>query len=242
MCRTFPLLGLLAVLVFAPAVRAQTPWVAIDIGHSLAARGAKAASGRHEFAFNRDLGRALHEALGKRGIRHKLIGEDGAMEDLHARTPAAAGAALFISLHHDSVQAHLLPDAAQYQGYSLLISHRNIAVEKSLTCATHLGDAILAIGRAPTLHHAAPIPGENHEMADRARGIYWYDDLVVLRTAQQPAVLIEAAVIVNPKEERLAASPRFQREMAGAIAQGIAACLKTFAEAEPSTSTSTPAQ
>lgn len=234
------LIGLFAPALLTGAADAQTPWVAVDVGHSLAAPGARAASGTHEFSYNRDLALALDAALAQQGIAHKLIGADGGMKDLYARTPTAEGAALYLSLHHDSVQPQLLPDAAQYSGYALLISHRNPYPDKSQACAARIGDALQGIGRAPTLHHAAPIAGENHAMADRARGIYWYDDLVVLRTARQPAVLVETAVIVNPQEEKLAASPHFRAAMATALARAVSACLQDLGAAPSSSAPASP--
>ncbi len=38
--------------------------------------------------------------------------------------------------------------------------------------------------------------------ADEANGVYFYDNLVVLKTSTVPAVLFEAGVIVHPDEAR----------------------------------------
>ena len=57
-----------------------------------------------------------------------------------------------------------------------------------------------------TLHHAEPIGGENRALLDARCGVYQYDDLVVLKDFRSPAVLFEAAVVVNSDEEFVAES------------------------------------
>ena len=66
-------------------------------------------------------------------------------------------------------------------------------------------------GFAPSLYHAEPIPGESKPFADRTNGVHYYDNLVVLHTATQPAVLFEAGVIVNRAEELTLRDPATQR-------------------------------
>jgi len=56
-------------------------------------------------------------------------------------------------------------------------------------------------GLTPTLHHAEPIKGENRELVNPDLGIYRFDDLIVLKSAAMPAVLLECGVIVNRSEE-----------------------------------------
>jgi N-acetylmuramoyl-L-alanine amidase len=81
-------------------------------------------------------------------------------------------------------------------------------------------------------YHAEPIPGENRPFADRANGVHYYDQLVVLHTATQPAVLIEAGVIVNRESEQMLAMPETRENIAQAIADGIATCLTGRTEAQ----------
>lgn len=68
----------------------------------------------------------------------------------------------------------------------------------------------------PTLHHAEKIAGENRELLDPINGIYVFDDLVVLKNSDAPAVLLEAAVIVNPDDEKKASSSQYQNKIAEA--------------------------
>ena len=73
-------------------------------------------------------------------------------------------------------------------------------------------------GLRPSLHHAEKIAGENRQLLDPDLGIYRYDDLVVLRKADAPAILLEAAVLVHPQDEARAASAAYQRQIADAVA------------------------
>jgi N-acetylmuramoyl-L-alanine amidase len=103
---------------------------------------------------------------------------------------------------------------------------------KSLQCAPAIGAALQASGYAPSYYHAEPIAGENRLFADRANGVHYYDQLVVLHTAKQPAVLIEAGVIMNRESEQRLAMPETRESIAQAIAEGIAACLAGRTEAQ----------
>lgn len=148
------------------------------------------------------------------------------MDSLTARSQAAKGADLFLSIHHDSVQPQYLPVADRYAGYGVFASRKNPDPEGSLRCSRAIADRMLAIGRTPSLHHAEPIKGENRPLADARRGVYWFDELVVLKTAAQPAVLVEAAIIVNPLEDSMISNVGNRNLVASAIAAGGAQCLR----------------
>jgi N-acetylmuramoyl-L-alanine amidase len=210
--------------------------VAVDVGHFRAEPGAISARGRPEFEFNRDLAIEIAAALQARSLRAKLVGADGAMAVLSRRTSAAEGAALFLSVHHDSVQPHYLQTwehegqerrfSDRFAGYSLFVSRRNPLPQASLACASAIGAALQTEGFAPSLYHAEPIPGESKPFADRANGVHWFDNLVVLHSARQPAVLLEAGVIVNRVEEPVLREPGTRRRIAAAVADGVTRCLR----------------
>ena len=85
--------------------------VAIDVGHDRERPGAISARGVPEFEFNLTLGREVLAALLASGFsRSLLIGESGSPIGLRQRTAIAerAGARMFISIHHDSVQPRYL--------------------------------------------------------------------------------------------------------------------------------------
>ena len=58
-------------------------------------------------------------------------------------------------------------------------------------------------------------------MLDKDRGIYRYDDLVVLKRFNGPAVLFEAAVVVNRDEELVADTPERHKLIADAMFDAI---------------------
>jgi N-acetylmuramoyl-L-alanine amidase len=225
---------LLFLLVFFPAaVRAAT--VAVDVGHFLEEPGATSARGRPEFEFNRELAVEIESAVRGSGLKTTLIGYDGFMSQLTRRTAAAAGTDFFLAVHHDSVQPYLIRtweyDSVErrfnddHAGFSLFVSRKNAAVKKSLACASAIGEALRGAGFVPSLYHADLIPGENKPFADKRNGVHYYDNLIVLKTARSPAVLLEAGVIVNRDEELRMRSVETQRLMSGAVARGLARCL-----------------
>src|SRR3990172_638604 len=233
----------LVALVIAPAAAHEPALVAVDVGHFLAEPGALSARGRPEFEFNRALALDLRDALEAQGDRVRLIGAAGDLEVLSRRTTAARGASLFLSVHHDSVQPHYLEEwrhegetrrfSDRFSGFALFVSRRNPDPAASLACASAIGARLRAAGFAPSLYHAEPIPGESKPFADRLNGVHYFDNLVVLHTATQPAVLLEAGVIVNRAEELVLRDPATQRRIAQAVAAGVAEGLAAGREPWP---------
>jgi N-acetylmuramoyl-L-alanine amidase len=219
--------------LLAGAAAAQS--VALDIGHFLEKPGAMSARGREEFGFNRELALEIARALKERGLRTQLIGADGAQIRLSARATQGRGADFFLSVHHDSVQPHFLEAwthagearnfSDRYAGFSLFVSRRNPALGARLACASALGEALRRAGFRPSLYHADPIAGESKPFADRANGVHYYDNLVVLKTAASPAVLFEAGVIVNRDEELVLGQIATRERIAVAVAAGLGRCL-----------------
>ena len=108
-----------------------------------------------------------------------------------------------------------------FKGHSIFVSQQNGDAAGSLRFAQLLGDRLRNRCFAPTLHHAEKIAGEGRELLDMERGIYRFDDLVVLRSTRMPAVLFEAGLIVNRHEETRLRSARHQKRMVAAIADAI---------------------
>jgi N-acetylmuramoyl-L-alanine amidase len=211
-----------------------TPFrVAIDVGHTLSQPGATSASGITEFQYNRRLAEAVSAALARVGIATVLIGLEGTPLRLEDRTKraGAAGASLFLSLHHDSVQPQYLSNwttggqvhaySDVFHGYSVFVSGRGGQPSESLRFALLLGSSVRDAGFTPSLHHAEPIPGEGRPLVDRRLGVYRFDQLVVLRTASMPAALLEAAIIVNRQEEEQVRSGAFLDRMAAAVTRSV---------------------
>lgn len=219
-----------------PACQRDALVVALDIGHTPTAPGATSARGRPEYAFNRDLARRVLDQMHASGLTGAFLIADGApVPDLwdRPRRAAARGAHALISLHHDSVQPQYLTEglldgqparfSRHARGHSLFVSGKNLYAARARRLAQAIGRALTAWGLTPTLHHAEPIPGENRTLLDRDLGVYDFPDLVVLKAAPMPAVLVEAGVIVHPEEETLLADPFHQDILAESITRGVLA-------------------
>ena len=199
--------------------------VAVDVGHYAAEPGVISASGVPEFEYNLALAREVKAELEKNGVKVRLIGERGDYAVLHHRTRDAQGTNLFVSIHHDSVQERLLPEADRFAGFSLFISRANPFLEKSLECAASIGARMRAGGFTPSRYHADPVDGESRPFADEANGVHYYDNLAVGRSARMASVLVEAGVIVNREEDRRMRDPAVRARIAAAVASGVQECL-----------------
>jgi N-acetylmuramoyl-L-alanine amidase len=212
----------------------QTFRVALDIGHTPRVGGAVGADGTMEYDFNKHMVRLLAADLKQqKGISVLTINEEGAQIGLARRSAIAnkASADLFLAIHHDSANdRYLVPvesgGATHYQttrfhGYSVFFSKRNPHPEESLIFAKALGAAMRKEGLVPTAHHAEKIPGENRELVDPELGVYRFDDLIVLRTANMPAALLECGVIVNPDEEKELKQPERQSKTVRAVRSAV---------------------
>ena len=185
------------------------------------------ASGIPEFEFNLKLALQTKEELQKQGLAVRMIGDKGNLIFLNHRTRAAAGADLFVSIHHDSMREQVLATKRDdLAGFSLFVSRHNPQLAKSRACASAIGAELRAAGFTPSRYHADPVIGENRPFADEANGVHYYDNLGVGKTARMPSVLVEAGVIVNRKEEARMLDPIVRSRVARAIAQGVAACLR----------------
>ncbi len=94
----------------------------------------------------------------------------------------------------------------------------------SLECASAIGGELKQKGPHPSQHHSERTRRESRDWADKENGVYFYDDLVVLKTAVMPAVLLEAGVIVNREDEQPIQTPGVQSAIALAIKKGLTRC------------------
>jgi len=199
--------------------------IAVDVGHYHAEPGVISYSGTAEFEFNLRLASELRKKLEEDGMRVRMIGDKGNLIFLNHRTRAAKGADLFLSIHHDSTREYLLPRRAEFAGFSLFISRLNPQPQKSLACASAIGAELRAAGMTPSRYHADPVIGENRPFADELNGVHFYDNLGVAKTAKMPAVLVEAGVIINRREEARMNDPAVRKGIAEAITRGVTRCL-----------------
>ncbi|MFO1128885.1 MAG: N-acetylmuramoyl-L-alanine amidase [Rhodospirillales bacterium] len=211
------------------------PTIAVDVGHSLAEPGAISARGKPEFGFNVALAHAVAAALARAGAWPKLVNEDGATISLGERVERInrAHPDLVLSIHHDSVQPQYLQTwteagrtldySDRFSGFSLFVSNRNRAAGESRRWAVALGEALVAAGLTPSLHHAEAIAGENRPLLDPRLGIYAFDGLAVLKGAAAPAVLLEGGIIKNRSDEETLQTAQFRTKVADAVVVAVGA-------------------
>lgn len=217
----------LATIGVALALQAQAaPLVVLDTGHTRARQGSVSAAGVGEYWFNLQVSDAVARHLAAAGVEVRRIAADGADVPLAARTRGSAAADLFVSIHHDSIQQEWI-DAGrrgEFAGFAVFVSAKNRYKGRSEGCGQVVGQALLDVGEAPSRYHAWPVKGEGRPFLSERIGLHQFDDLVVLKTAQAPAILIEVGVIANPAEER-----RLQQhgpaQISQAIADGILRCI-----------------
>lgn len=227
-------LALLCIALIFPGM--SHAWVALDVGHNLDNPGAISARGRTEFEFNRVLALAIAQALRTKGIEARLINANGDVRTLAARARAARGARLLVAVHHDSVQPQFLTtwfhegverlrSGDRFSGFSLFVSRRSAVPGAGMRCASTIGAGLRDAGFQPSLYHAEPVPGEFKPFTDKKNGVHYFDNLVVLKEATMPALLLEAGVILNRDEEERLLDPGHVLRMADAIARSIRSCL-----------------
>ena len=215
------------------------PVAAIDLGHLPKSPGAISARGITEYSFNKNMAARIARELNRINVVDAiLINPDGISIGLADRTALAKkmNAEFFLSVHHDSVQSKYLKTwrynavdrvySDNFSGYSLFYSERNQFARSSFRAAELIGEQLRRDGFIPTAHHAEAIQGENRPFIDPFRGIYKFDDLVVLRTAPMPAVLVECGIILNRTEEKHLSNPAYQNKLARAIAIGLSNFVK----------------
>lgn len=205
--------------------------VALDAGHSRIKSGAISSHGVPEYDFNRRVVAELYDLLrSSTSLSPIRVNRDGDEVSLPKRSLEAnqAGADLFLSIHHDSAKDQFLKDwkvegktqkyTHEFHGYSVFYSRKNRRAEQSLAFAEMLGRALRRAEFTPTLHHAAQ---EHRPVVDATNGIYAFDDLIVLKTATMPAVLLECGVILNPEEEEQLNSQPIRKRLERAITSAV---------------------
>jgi N-acetylmuramoyl-L-alanine amidase len=225
----------------------RSAWsIVLDPGHTPQNPGAISARGQPELLFNQALAEVVQRRLQQAGFTRVMRTTDADAAPTLAGRAAVANqvqADVFIALHHDSVQPQYLADwqvdgrpqrySDRFRGHSIFVSDQNGDPAGSLRLARLLGHELRTRCLVPTLHHAEPIAGEGRLLLDTWRGIYRFDDLVVLKSTQMPAVLLEAGVIVHRAEELLLRSPARQQQMADALTAAVLAFCAGAAAPEP---------
>jgi N-acetylmuramoyl-L-alanine amidase len=208
----------------------------LDVGHTAQVPGAKSARGAHEFDFNLRLAKLIEKQLVDADFAKTVLRvTDGpALQSLARRVTRAnaAHADLLLSIHHDSVPDSMLEKwdyngephsfSDRFKGHSLFVSYENRDRRGSQQFARLLGLALKSRGLQYTPHYTEKIMGRRRrELIDAEAGVYRYDQLVVLRHPNMPAVLLEAGSIINRDEELLMGTPEHQAVIAAAVLEAV---------------------
>jgi len=217
-------------LVLAP-IPADAFRLLIDPGHDRQSPSVKGCrSGIPEYVFNDNLAGMLRDMLlPGADISVTLTHEVDGCISLRGRARMTEGCDLMLSIHHDSAQdTYLRPVMCGGKqkrcivgpkGFCVYVSRKNPYPEASLLFARLISGFMVGKGLTPSTHHGEDVPGERHIMI--APGVYYYDNLIVLKEARSPAVLVEAAVLTNYNDEAAASSPEFQQKVTEALREAV---------------------
>jgi len=213
--------------------------ILIDVGHTAESEGASSARNVPEFAFNLRLAWQIEEKLKAEGFTETrlLVTPGKAKPSLFKRVATANDwhANLFLSIHHDSVPDSMLEKwdfegkqsyfSDRFSGYSVFVSHNNADFKSSLAFAELVAKEMKGQGLQFAQQYTLPVMGRNqHPLLNKETGVYSYDKLVVLKSTQMPAVLLEAGSIINRDEELKMDSP----ERRDAISSAVLAATRNF--------------
>ena len=190
--------------------------VILDVGHTADALGANSARNVPEYYFNYRLAAQIERILIEDGFDKTvlLVAGGRARPSLFDRVARANGlsANLFVSIHHDSVPDKLLESwefegkeshfSDRFSGHSIFVSYENPHRNGSLLFGRLLGKQLKDRGLQYARQYTQPIMGRyRRKLVDPDVGVYRYDQLIVLKGTQMPAVLFEAGSIINREEE-----------------------------------------
>ena len=85
-----------------------------------------------------------------------------------------------------------------------------------------MGEQLRARDLQYTAHYIEKFMGHRQRLlVDVRTGVYRYDQLIVLKNTQMPAVLLEAGSIINRDEELLMSSPERQSAISAAVTDAV---------------------
>jgi len=216
--------------------------VVVDVGHTAEAYGAKSARNQREYDFNFELAWEIEQSLKEDGFTRAVLLVTGgaAHASLEDRVAAANRLSpnLFLSIHHDSVPDKFLEKweyedtpshfSDRFSGHSLFVSNANRDFKASVLFGQILGTQLKERGLQYARHYTEPFMGHRRrQLVDAAAGVYRYDQLIVLRRTQMPAVLLEAGSIINRDEEVAMGSP----ERRALISAAVTSAVETYCDA-----------
>jgi N-acetylmuramoyl-L-alanine amidase len=179
--------------------------IAVDAGHGTPDTGALGPTGLLEKDVNLAIANCLRDRLLAGGAEVIMIRGSDQIVGLYDRPQKAweARADMLVSVHNNSLGYEGNP--FERNGFGVYYFHPH-----SFPLARQIHQALAeVIGSSP----------------DRSEGLrddgLWYGNLAVARTPQMPAVLIEPAYMIVPREEALLKTEEFRCAVARAIELGI---------------------
>lgn len=215
--------------------------IVIDPGHGGEAVGAVGKKGTFEKDVVLSISRKLQGVLNKRSGYRAFLTRDGDYYVAFSKRLMIAreyGADLFVSIHADAARNRMAGGTSVYclstggassEAAKILARNENLADVIGGVPNGESGDGsdpiILDMFQTNTLNQSKTFGGsvlqylqrENHLKFTSVQEAPFY----VLKLPEIPSVLIETAYISNAKEEKLLKSPRFQAQIAEAIANSI---------------------
>jgi N-acetylmuramoyl-L-alanine amidase len=214
--------------------------IAVDAGHGGEDPGAIGPGGTHEKDVTLAIARALAARINEQPGMHAVLTRDSDRRiDLRERFGRArsAGADLFVSIHADSIRDRSITGASVYtlsnHGASSeaarQLADRENAVLKGGTALANLDPSLAAVVMDAV---QSQIMGQSVEAADAVlnaldqvgavrKSVVQHAGFMVLKSPDQPSMLVETAYISNPSEERNLRSGAYQQRLAEAIESGI---------------------
>ncbi len=238
------------VVAAAPVARSRDVIVAIDAGHGGKDPGAIGPAGTYEKDIVLAIARRLERLVqNERGMRPVMIRTGDYFLPLRQRIDRAREqqADVFISIHADAApnrnaqgsSVYILSDrGATSEAARWLAARENEADRRLGSVAIDNKDNVLAsvlldLSQTATLEASATLAdaliGEMHRVGKvRSRQVE-RAAFAVLRSPDVPSVLVEAAFISNPEEERKLRDANFQQSIAQAILGGLRAYFNQHA-------------
>ena len=213
--------------------------IAIDPGHGGHDPGAIGKQRTREkdvaLAISRELARRINAEPGMRAI---LVRNSDVYVDHRARTAIARRnrADLFVSIHADAVDDRRASGASVYalslkgasdEAAKQLAERENASVggvsldDKDDVLASVLIDLSQNASLSASLDVGDKVIGEMSKVAKMHRRTVQQAGFLVLKSPDMPSILVEAAFISNPEEERRLRDPAYQARLANSIMAGL---------------------
>jgi len=219
--------------------------VAIDPGHGGNDVGAIGPSGVYEKDVVLAIAKKLKEEIDRQpGMRAILTRDRDVYVGLDERTRIARGhqADLFVSIHADAYTSpqprggsvYVLSQRGASSAMARAVAERENEALGIVTLAGRDQDVAFVLSdfsRESSLQASRKLGGQVLNVMS-GNGLHLHKSTVqaanfaVLRSIDMPAILVEAAFISNPEDERLLVNSRFQRQFAQSLTIGLQAFLE----------------